>query len=188
MRAEIKQDISSILNEALTAIKQNNAEKLKEISNHTIHDASIYQDKYSTSAAVVIYSLSKMFEKNKYKEYQNWKEFYMRCIKHLERAKEDLIIDQVGRYNGEIKSLYRLISKTEKKLGTFITEVLDQAGIKKASRIYEHGISIGRTAELLGISPWDLMAYVGQTKIPEMGPAELKSVKERLNFTKKLFS
>ncbi|MEM4245202.1 MAG: hypothetical protein QXR60_03295, partial [Candidatus Nanoarchaeia archaeon] len=160
----------------------------KEISDHTIHDASIYQDKNATSIAVVIYSLAKIFDKHKYKEYENWNEFYMKCTKHLEKARESLIMEHISRYHREIKTLYKLISEIEKELGMFITEVLKQAEIKKASRIYEHGISIGRTAELLGISPWDLMTYVGQTKIPEMGPEEVKTIKERLEFTKKLFS
>ncbi len=70
MRAEIKQDIISIIKDALLAIKQDDTEKLKEISNHTLHDASIFQDKHSTSIAVIVYSLSKIFEKNKYKEYK----------------------------------------------------------------------------------------------------------------------
>lgn len=188
MRAEIKQDITSILKDALLTIKQNDTEKLRKISDHTIHDASIFQDKHSTSIAVIIYSLSKIFEKNNYKEYENWNLFKMKCVKHLEKAKDYLAIDQEKKYNNEIKMLYRLIAEIEKELGMFITQVLNQAEIKKGSRIYEHGISIGRTAELLGISPWDLMSYVGQTKIAEMGPAEKKSVKERMDFTKKLFS
>ncbi len=188
MKAETKQDIISILKDAITAVKQGDTEKLREISDHTIHDASIFQDKYSISIAVVVYSLSKIFERNKYKEYENWNEFYMKCLKHLEKAKESLSLDQEGSYNGEINGLYKTISQTEKRLGNFITEVLNQAEIKKGSKIYEHGISIGRTAELLGISAWDLMAYVGQTKIPEMGPIETRSVKERLDFAKKLFS
>ena len=188
MRAELKQDINSILKEAITAIKQNDTQKLKEISDHTLHDASIYQDKYSTSIAVIVYSLSKVFDRNKYREYEGWKDFYMICIRHLERAKEDLAMDQFAKYNNEIKQLYKTISKIEKELGTFINEVLKHAQIKKASKIYEHGISIGRTAELLGVSSWELMDYIGQTKIPEMGPTDTKNVKERLEFTKKLFS
>lgn len=188
MKQQIKQDIISIIKESLIAIRKNDTDKLREISDHTIHDASIFQDRHSTSIAVIIYSLSKIFEKERYKEYPNWKEFCMKCIKHLEVAQESLSRNRVPKYNREIKSLYKLISKIEEKFGIFITEVLRQAEIKKASRIYEHGISVGRTAELLGISPWDLMTYVGQTKIMEAGPIEKKSVKERLEFTKKLFS
>lgn len=187
MRAEIKRDVISLLKDALIAVKQNDTQKLKEISDHTLHDASIYQDKYSTSIAVVIYSLSKVYDRNKYKEYSGWKEFHMRCVKHLEKARDNLTMDQVGKYNQEIKNIYRSISTIEKELGMFITEVLKHAQIKKASKIYEHGISIGRTAELLGISSWELMDYVGQTRAPEMAP-ETVSVKERLEFAKKLFS
>lgn len=187
MREEIKKDISTILKEASIAIKKRNIAKLKEISDHTIHDASIFQDNYSMPIAVVAYSLSKIFEKNNYKQYKNWNEFCARCTKHLEKAKTYIETNQLGKYNGEIKNLYRLISEVEKETGNFLTEVINQAQIKKGSRIYEHGISMGRTAELLGISSWELMSYVGQTKISDE-MLETKPVKERLDTARKLFS
>lgn len=188
MREEIRQDLISILKDSTKAIRQNNAELLKEVSDHTIHDASIFQDRYSASIAVIIYSLSKVLEKNKYKEYKNWNEFYMKFTKGLERARESLERNQLARYNSEIRNIYRLLTRIERQVGIFITEVLKQAQIKKGSRIYEHGISLGRVGELLGVSTWDLMPYVGQTKITDARPAKTKPVKERLEFTKKLFS
>lgn len=187
MKEEIKRDISSILKEAAIAIRKKDIKKLKEISDHTIHDASIFQDNYSTPIAVVTYSLSKIFEKNNYKQYGNWNEFCARCIKHLEKARRYMETNQIGRYNGEIKNLYRMISQIEKEAGAFLTEVINQAQIKKGSKIYEHGISMGRTAELLGISSWELMSYVGQTKISDE-MLETKPVKERLETARKLFS
>ena len=47
-------------------------------------------------------------------------------------------------------------------------EVIEEAKIKKGYKLHEHGISLGRTAEILGISQWELMNYVGKTKISDV--------------------
>jgi hypothetical protein len=57
--------------------------------------------------------------------------------------------------------------------------------ISKGSRLYEHGISIGRTAKLLGVSKWDLMQYAGKTGIHEVVSGI--NVGERIKYAKSLF-
>ena len=57
---EIYGDILSILQETLTALKKGDYTALKEISNHTIHNASIFQDQDSLSIAVLIYAVHKI--------------------------------------------------------------------------------------------------------------------------------
>ena len=52
--------------------------------------------------------------------------------------------------------------------------------IKKASRIYEHGISMQKTAKLLGISIWELAEYSGQTGISNVNLSITLDVKERI--------
>jgi len=42
-----------------------------------------------------------------------------------------------------------------------IQEVLRKASINKASKIYEHGLSLAKTSKLLGITQWELSEYVG---------------------------
>ena len=187
MKDIVREDILAILDKAVDSIKNNDADKLREISNHTTHDASIYQDKYSVSIAVIMYSLSKIFQKNQYKKFEGWKRFHKLCLKNLEEAKSALLKGRIEVYDRELKDLYKCISELQHKLGEYITEVLNQAQIKKGGKVYEHGLSAGRAAELLGVSKWELMRYLGQTKIIDTQPLTTKSVKERLNFTKKLF-
>ena len=187
MKDVVREDILSILDDAIDAIKNNDIQKLRDISDHTVHDASIYQDKYSISIAVVIYSLSKIFQKNKYKQFEGWDRFYNGCMKNLEEARSALLRKDTKAYDRELKYLYKDISGLEHKLGDYITEVLNQAQIKKSGKVYEHGLSAGRAAELLGVTKWELMSYLGQTKIVDAQPLTTKSVRERLNFTKKLF-
>jgi len=187
MKDVVREDILEILDKAISAFKQNDAQKLREISNHTIHDASIYQDNYSVSIAVVMYSFSKIFQKNEYKVMEGWEKFYERCLKDLNKAREALLKKDFKNYDRKLKELYKSISGLEHKLGEYITEVLGQAQIKKSGKIYEHGLSIGRAAEILGVSKWELMGYIGHTKISDTQPLATKSVKERLKFTKGLF-
>lgn len=187
MREEVREDILSILSDAIKAIEQNDTQQLMEISDHTVHDASIFQDKYSTSIAVIIYSLSKIFQKHQYRHFKEWDRFYKRCLSDLKKSEQALLKKDVSAFDQKIKDLYKTISTLEHKFGLYITEVLNQAQIKKSGKVYEHGISAGRAAELLGITPWELMTYLGQTKIIDTMPVPTKSVKERLKFTKKLF-
>jgi len=79
-----------------------------------------------------------------------------------------------------------VISNFDSKLNLYIQKVIDEAEIKKGSKLYEHGISLAQTADLLGVSQWELMKYIGQTKIADKFVDEV-NVKDRLAHTRRLF-
>ena len=81
--------------------------------------------------------------------------------------------------------LYCIISTIDSKLKLYIGEVITQAEIKKGSKLYAHGISLGRAAEVLGISQWELMFYIGKTKLIDVKGCV--GVRERLNYARSLF-
>ena len=182
-----RQDIIKLIKEAITAINEKNIIQLRDISDHTLHDSSIFQNNYSTSIAVIIYSLSKIYQKSQYKVYKGWEQFNKKCLSLLHDTMKAMSQGNIKEYQHKINEIYKLIDSLESKLGRYITEVLNQARIKKSSRIFEHGISAGRAAEILGISTWDLMNYIGKTKIIDVKPEITKSVKERLFFARSLF-
>ena len=64
---------------------------------------------------------------------------------------------------------------------------ITHAKIKKARKIYEHGISLGRVSELVGISEWELMNYTSQTKFHDRSELKTISVRDRLKTLKKVF-
>ena len=187
MKKDVKDDILSILKDSYRAIESNDIVKLKEASDHTLHCMSIYQDGDSSSIAIIIYSLAKIFEKEEYRVKKEWSEFYRKVLRHIGEARELLGSDNLTGYNSCIKELLKLIHGLEKKFGLYVDEVLQSAKIKKGSKIYSHGISSGRVAEMLGISEWELMSYVGKTKIDDSKFAVSKSIKERLELVKGLF-
>jgi hypothetical protein len=182
MEETVKNDIITVLRGTLDILNQPSPDisKLKEMSNRTIHNASIYQDEHSISAAILIYSLSKIIERVKDKlDFAKIKNLLSISIEYLEDG-------NVESYHDFIQQIFEIISSTDSKFRLYIREVINQASIKKGSKIYEHGISASKTAEILGISLWDLYSYLGATNTPE--DTEISSVRQRLKFTRELFS
>jgi hypothetical protein len=180
MEDTVRNDIISVLKEVINLIKEEKYDEIKELSNHTIHNASIFQDHDSVSIAVIIYSMSKMIERAE----KNPAETAGRFSNLIRDAVSLLEKSRIDEYETAIKKIFDSISKEDERLGTFIQEIIEQAEIKKGSKLYDHGISIARSAEVLGISQWDLMSYVGKTTITEAAPVD---VKKRIEFARSLF-
>lgn len=180
MRQIIKDDILDVLGKTIQALKEEDYSKLVELSNHTIHDASIFQEDDPLTLAILVYALSKVIH---------------RCVEKghacplvapgIQKAKEALENDDDNAYRTTVKNLLQDIGEYDTQLKMYIQEVIQQSRIKKASKIHEHGISIARTAELLGLSQWELQNYIGKTvtDIPHDG----MKVTERLRRARELF-
>ncbi len=162
MRDVVRKDILDVMEQVIATLEAEDHHALSELSNHVIHDASIFQDDDSISFAVLVYALGKVV--------QRFCEKGVSC-RHfaplLKDAKDALEAGNNEKYRLLIKGLFDEIKKHDDKLRLYTTEVLDQARIKKGSSMHEHGISLARTAELLGISQWELQDYIGKTRIPE---------------------
>ena len=61
-----------------------------------------------------------------------------------------------------LETIRKSIEKISGRLREYIQDVFRKASINKASKIYEHGISMERTSKLLGITMFDLASYAGQ--------------------------
>ena len=180
MRPIIKEDILDVLKKVIEAINKEDYSALSELSNHTIHDASIFQEDDPLTLAVLIYALSKCIQ---------------RCLERrqacpsvapsLQKAHDALVQDDDNAYRAVVKNLLRDIGQMDAQLKLYIQEVIEKAKIKKASKLYEHGISIARTAELLGLSQWELQGYIGKT-ITDV-PHDGMKVGERLRRARELF-
>ncbi|MGM5481952.1 MAG: hypothetical protein ACQESF_00675 [Nanobdellota archaeon] len=175
---EIKKDILDILDKTVKALENHQTGKIRELSNHTIHNSSIYQDKDAINIAVVIYALSKLIEKH---------HDYLDIISKLKQAKEMLEKNDIKGYEDGLAGTVDIIYTFDKKINFYTKHIINRAGIKKGSRIYEHGISLARTAEILNISQWELAKYLGQTNIPDMQGNFGTTVDERLKYTRELF-
>lgn len=181
MNEKVKKDILNILKKAIKTLRKREEKdiiELRELSNHTIHNASIYQDEDSISIAVLMYSLAKIIERLGHIDKSIFK-----LIKH---TKHYLEMDNYKKYKRNIKLLFTVIKKTDSRLKMYIMEVVEQAEIKKGSKLYEHGISLARASELMNISQWELMNYIGKTRINDISPLKV-DIHSRIAFVKELF-
>lgn len=182
-----KRNILDILKKARKAVKTDDVLLLKEISNHTVHSASIFKDPDSVAIAVTIYALSKIIERKKYEEYSEWPSFFSRITKDIDKALANLEKNQFKEFREDLQNIRRAANKLSGHLKLYIQDVFRKASINKASRLYEHGISMEETARLLDITAWELAEYVGRTGISDVDLSVTMPIKERINFAKKLF-
>lgn len=180
-------NILRILKQTKEAIKRGDNVQLKELSNQTIHTAAISQDADNIAVAVLVYALSKILERTNYQNYRNWPRFFRRVMTCLDRAISSLEKGQDGYFRDQLKCVRKEISDLSGNLKRHVQDVFKKAEINKASRIYEHGISMQQTAKLLGVSIWDLAEYAGQSGIGDVNLAITLPEKVRAKYAEEIF-
>jgi len=181
------QHLLKVLQDTKEAIEKEDTIKLKELSNQTIHSASITQETEYILLAVIIYSLSKMIERTNYREYPGWNSFFKELMGHLEHAIFALKQKKEDKFVAELRKIRSVISRLTGSLKRQIQDVFKKASINKASRIYEHGISMEKTSKLLGISIWELAEYAGQTGVSDVDLNITLSEKQRIKIASDIF-
>jgi len=183
-----KEHILDLLKEVKEYFKKEEIVKLKELSDQTLHSASVNQDKISIALAVMVYSLGKILERTNYREYPSWNQFIRNFIRNIDLAREMLERNNEKMFEKHINAIELLIDKLTGNLKNHIRDVFEKAKINKASRIYEHGISMEKTARLLGISIFDLADYAGKTGIPDIDLNKTLPVEKRIKYAMEIFA
>ena len=179
----IKKDILTVLSELIEILKikgDSDVIQIKELSNHVIHNASVFQDEDSISVAILIYALSKIIERKQNDiDYSKLLSMLNSCTSSLKNNKDE-------EFRKSIKNIFNFIRTMDQKLKLYINEVINQAQIKKGCKLCEHGISVARASEVLGISQWELMHYIGKTTLIDQF-SEPVNVSKRLKIARSLF-
>lgn len=182
-----KEHVIDVLQRARKALKEEDSMAVKELSNQTIHSASIYQDPDNIAIAVILYALSKIIERTHYRELTGWNKFKKTYEDSIDKAIIALKRNDIEVYREQIGNIRESIDSLSGHLKTYLEEVFRKASINKASRIYEHGISLETTAKILGVTIWDLSSYVGQTGISEVDLTYTLDIKQRLKNSQEIF-
>ncbi len=185
---EEAEHILEVLEATKEGIRDFDAIRLRELSNQTIHSASIYQDSGSITLAVIIYTLSKLIERSDYKKIKSWSAFTKKLNSYFDLAILALREDKHEKYEAYLQNIGKSLSGVSPNLKSYIQDVLRKSSISKASKIYEHGISMGQTAKLLGITQWELSEYTGQKSIPDIEYNISLDVKKRAKMALEFFS
>lgn len=184
---EIEHTIN-VIKEAQKALQTENAMQLLELSNQKIHSAACIQDIESITLTIAIYTLGKIIERRNYLKIQNWNSFAKKIIALLDLARDALEKNNLEAYRTHLlkaKSTLESISPSPKQ---YTKEIIRNACINKASHIYKHGISMGQTAKILGITEWELAEYTGQTHIADIQFNKTLNQKKRAQMALEFFS
>jgi len=182
-----RKNILNILKNTKKALKTEDVLLLKDMSNRTVHGASIYKDPVSITIAVTVYALSKIIARRDYREHKGWQIFFSKVNKNIILAIEHLEKKNFKSFNEDMKNVRKAVSELSGHLKPYIRDVFRYAKISKASRIYEHGISVAETAKLLDITQWELAEYIGKTGIADVDLSLTMPIKKRIKFTSELF-
>lgn len=182
-----RDNVLRVLRETEKALEKEDIVALRELSNQTLHTASIYQDGDNITVAVIIYAFSKILERPNFREYRQWPKFYNQVTKCIERAISALEKNQDDYFRNQLACLRKNINSLTGNFKKHVQEVFKRAEINKASRIYEHGISMQQTAKLLGVSIWDLAEYTGTTGISDVNLNITMSEKARIKQAMDIF-
>ena len=181
------ENILRILRETKRLVEEDKANELKILSNQTVHAATISQDADNVVVAVLVYSLGKVMEREHYREMEGWNEFYNAVIKNLGEAAKKLEADDIVGARKNLGMIRNSLNKITGDLGRYIKDVFRKAEINKAFKLYEHGLSSEATAELLGVSLWDLASYIGQSHIGDAKIAISMPAKDRVKIAEDIF-
>ena len=164
MKEVVKKEIIKHLDQTINILKikeLKDLEELKVLSNKAVEGVALYKDLDLISVTVLIYSLYKITNCLGEKERSE-------IISDLERAENSLKGGNLGKYNSEIKHLFKLTQKCNAKTKDHLENVMHAARIKKGTSLLERGLSIGQAAGLMGLSNWELQQYIGKTSVQEV--------------------
>ena len=182
------ENLLTILKETRSALLNKDPLKLKELSNKTVHSSCTYQNPESITTAVIIYTLSKIVEREDYRKVNSWDIFVKKFNAMLELAENALSSKNDVAFSNHLEKSRKLLSSVSPNLKPYIEEILKKAMINKGSKIYEHGLSLGKTSQLLGISQWDLSEYTGQKDISDNSYNQTIDTKRRAKMALEFFS
>jgi len=176
----------NLLEKAKKVALKEDVSELRQLSEQTTHSSAIYQRDEYVLVAVIIYSLSKIIEKGRKYYKENYDSYFKDYIKIIDQSINLLKRHKYKEFREQIGLMLKS-TEISGELKMHLQALFRKARINKASHIYEHGISMEKTAKLLGISMWELAEYSGQTPISEYSLGKTIAVKQRAQNAMEIF-
>jgi hypothetical protein len=179
---ETLKDALIVLEKAIKSIKIKDINNLELLSNQTIHNATTEQDILSITIPKILYGIFKI---SRHSMLKNIPFPYDKIMDELITLHDLIGLGQISKF----KRTSAVLMSDLRKIGQDIhlDNVIDRAGIKKGSKIYDHGVSIAIAANTMNVSQWELYPYIGKSKLNDYPQDIDKRVKQRLAYTRSIF-
>lgn len=181
------ENILRILEGTKEAMQNGDIGKIKELSNQTNNTASRTHDPDNIAIAVIVYSFGKILERGDYKEHRGWEKFYNNILVYLDKVIDSLKKNDSKGVSRSLELIRGEIENLSGKFKKYVKDVFRKASINRASKIYEHGISMEKTAKLLGVTMFELAAYSGQKQDDEYLESRTTETRRRIKIVEGLF-
>jgi len=179
--------ILNILKKVIVALEKKDYVSIKRLSDKIVDHVTVHQDPDLLSVAVLIYALSKLIERDSYKNEKNWKSFYASYCGNIRKMIVSLERKDEKSFRQDVDANRKLIHNLGGKLKRYISDVITRAKMNKASKLYDKGISLEKTAKSLGISLWELSEYMGPRAQSRDNIYITMPVKDRVKIVREVF-
>jgi len=179
--------IIEVLTRTKQSLEREDTKELRNLSDQTIHSASVYQHTDYILVATIIYALSKIVDRKDQLNLKNWQQFAREINDLITLAISSIQQNKQSKFIKFLTKIKRYIENASPNLKPMLKEVLRKASINKASKIYEHGISLAKTTKMLGVTPWELSEYIGQKENPQTRLNKTIDAKVRVNMAMDFF-
>ncbi|RMD66805.1 hypothetical protein D6817_03315 [Candidatus Pacearchaeota archaeon] len=170
--------LGSVLQKMRTALREKNSRELKQLSDELISEACARQDALTITLAVISYTLGKLIERSDYIKIKNWDKVERKLLTYLELA-ESSVENKQEKCEVYVRKMREILSQQSAHMRNYIEDILRKAAINKGARLYEQGLSLSKTASLLGISIWELAEYIGSQQLKKSEEVKHKTMSEK---------
>jgi len=171
--------LSEIISKLISLIIKKDIEGIHILENQTLEVAITKNNKDYSSLCIIMYGLRKMMSKGHINTNDVWKKSENNILNELKNGLFDLNSNKTDNFRKTLMDIENEIRNTDKELGHYINQIIDDARIKLASSAYAYGLSASQASDLFSISKDQLMNFVGVTKMPDED-IKFKSIKERV--------
>ncbi len=173
------------LEEILKLFRKGNVLQLRGLSNRLIRESTIENDLAKAELGVITYALHKIETKQHFINNKKWHKIRIKINSNIQGAIFAIRKNDRELFFKKLKKIIMDINLIDSQLGHFATSIYEKAKVKQASLAYSYGLSISRSAELMGADKKELQSYIGFTTMHDE-ENEQKSIKKRLNELKEV--
>lgn len=143
------QHIASVLRQTKKALRDADALTLQQLSDQTIHSATVYQHTDFITIGVLVYALNKLVAHKDKIKIKRWDALVTKLNNEVDKALLELDRKDAEEFARHLEHIKDLLIDFSPSARQDIQEVLRKASVNKATRIYEHGISFSNSSP-----PW----------------------------------
>lgn len=175
------EDYSDIITEIINEFNKRNLDKLHRLDEKLLEEAVMKNNKDLIELTIIAYSFRKLMSKKHILYNPKWNSFSSTVTNDLVYASSCFREKKMDDYRKAIQKVQKNIQNTDRTLGHFIHNLVDNARTKLASSAYAYGMSLSQATNLLSAQKENVMEMVGTTKISDEDK-KIKSIKERVNY------